>query len=204
MKSYRDCSNQKCRAKAQKYNVANRQKQKGEAKAAESKKALKSVKFEDDKHPTKSAKKKSRVAGASYSHEGMLDEKEAAKLCNELQEEQCLEIQAGIGDMTARQRLRKSLLKINSCNNRCVSPYIEDFVAIWRIHDVVGIEGMYGTPSVPKYVGIGLYWFKDVDDVYMPVLVHNQIYDAQSNARIASGRRMQGWKLNLYQWNVHS
>ena len=102
-------------------------------------------------------------------------------------------------DRTRRSLIARSLLKIDNCANRDVSPFIEDFIELRQIEQPEEIVGMYGG-NTPKLIGTTVYFVTDEEGDVCPLRNTDVIYDPKSTARIKSARKMadNGWDLQLF------
>jgi hypothetical protein len=104
--------------------------------------------------------------------------------------------------MLSVENFVNNLLKLDSCSNRDLSPYITDFVHIRRLkpHEIENVQGVWGQAESPQYIGTTVYWTADTEGIIRPLRKSNVLFDPRSNARLASGRRMvrDGVKIDLY------
>ena len=98
---------------------------------------------------------------------------------------------------------KRHILKLDSCSNRDLSPYINDFISIRRLepHEREDIQGIWGKGQSPEYVGTALYWLEDTEGYVRPFQYSNVLYKDDSHARIASNAHLidAGIRLDLYE-----
>ena len=95
-----------------------------------------------------------------------------------------------------------NLLKLDSCSNRNLSPYITDFVRIRKLRpdEQEDISGVWGAGNSPEYIGDALFWVEDKEGCIRPIVKSDMLYDERSNARIVSNAHLKknGVLLDLY------